>query len=53
MVFYDIKKNKIKSFISNLQTFFSIGPLNMISKDLLILSGVNKFYVININKYNI
>ena len=52
--FYDLKEKKIKSKINNIisnKTIFR--GFIMINKDLLLIPGINKISIININEYNI
>ena len=52
--FYDLKENKIIERISKISipTYFSDCCL-MISKDLLLITGINKISIINVNLYNL
>ena len=47
--FYDLLERKVKASISNISTWNMI----MITKDLLLITGLNKLSIININNYKL
>ena len=51
--FLDLNEKKKKSSISNISISGSKGPFNMITKDLLLIGGENRIFIINVNKYEL
>ena len=52
--FYDVLQKKEISKINNINTnYYTIGGFIKISKELLLIPGINKISIININKYNL
>ena len=52
--FYDLLQKKEISKINNIHTnYITLEGFTMISKELLLIPGINKISIININKYNL
>ena len=52
--FYDLNEKKVKSSISKINCYYnSFRTFNMITKDLLVIGGEDKIFIINVNQYNI
>ena len=51
--FFDLNEKKIKASISNINNTGCFGAFNLITKDLLIISGENKMSIVDVNKYKL
>ena len=51
--FYDFKERKNKSLMLEINNSGTLGPFNMITKNLLIIGGYNKISIINVNQYKL
>ena len=51
--FYDLKEKKIKSSISKISCTGSLGPFNIVTKNLLIIGGKNILFMIDTNLYQL
>ena len=51
--FYDLIKRKMINKIDNIKSSKSNSCFNMITKDLLLITGNELLYIINVNQYNV
>ena len=51
--FYDLIKRKIIKKINNIRSSKSYSCFNMITKDLLLITGNEIFYIFNVNQHNL